>query len=115
MLAGPLTTFLLPCRLPARPPTAPAATLRSASTPVVAGIVSLLNDIRRVAGKPPLGFLNPLLYKRATAAALHDITLGANEGCSGMGGFPARRGWDAVTGVGTPNFAKLADIVRALP
>ena len=30
-------------------------------------------------------------------------------------GWPASKGWDALTGVGTPNFAKLRDIVLALP
>ena len=34
----------------------------SASTPFVAGLVTLLNDIRLSQGKPPLGFINPLLY-----------------------------------------------------
>ena len=35
----------------------------SCATPTTAGIVSLLNDVRLNAGKSPLGFLNPLLYK----------------------------------------------------
>lgn len=34
----------------------------SASTPVFAGIVSLLNSNRMRAGLPPMGFLNPWLY-----------------------------------------------------
>lgn len=35
----------------------------SASSPVVAGIFSLLNNARLQAGKPPMGFLNPWLYE----------------------------------------------------
>lgn len=35
----------------------------SASAPIFAGVVSLLNDARLNAGKSPLGFLNPMLYK----------------------------------------------------
>ena len=38
----------------------------SASTPSVAGIFSLLNDARMSAGKRPLGFLNPFIYKART-------------------------------------------------
>jgi len=34
----------------------------SASAPAFAGIIALLNDARRTAGQPPLGFLNPWLY-----------------------------------------------------
>ncbi|CAH1274079.1 TPP1 [Branchiostoma lanceolatum] len=34
----------------------------SAATPVVAGILSMANDARLNAGKPVLGFFNPLLY-----------------------------------------------------
>lgn len=33
----------------------------SASGPIFAGVVGLLNDARLAAGKPPVGFLNPLL------------------------------------------------------
>lgn len=34
----------------------------SASAPVIAGLITLLNDARLNAGKGPLGFLNPWLY-----------------------------------------------------
>lgn len=84
----------------------------SASTPTFAGIVSLLNDDRLQAGKPPLGFLNPLLY--ANPGAFHDITSGNNPGCN-EDGFYAQKGWDPVTGLGTPDFAKLRAVVAALP
>jgi hypothetical protein len=35
--------------------------LRSAATPIFAAMLSLLNDARATAGKPPIGFVNPLL------------------------------------------------------
>jgi tripeptidyl-peptidase-1 len=35
----------------------------SASAPIFAGVITLLNDARAAAGLPPLGFLNPILYK----------------------------------------------------
>ncbi|KAJ7931745.1 family S53 protease [Mycena leptocephala] len=50
------------------------------------------------------GFLNPFLY--ANAAALNDVSAGSNPGC-GTDGFPAKAGWDPVTGLGTPNFSAL--------
>jgi len=84
----------------------------SCSSPIFSGIVSLLNEQRIKAGKSTLGFLNPLLYKNADA--FNDITSGSNPGC-GTKGFPAAKGWDPVTGLGTPDFGKLSKIVAALP
>ncbi|KAI0064242.1 tripeptidyl peptidase A [Artomyces pyxidatus] len=81
----------------------------SASSPAFAGIVSLLNDARLSHGLPPLGFLNPLLYSRGVHG-FNDITKGNNPGC-GTEGFNATVGWDPVTGLGTPNFGKLKEIV----
>ncbi|KDR71935.1 hypothetical protein GALMADRAFT_74434 [Galerina marginata CBS 339.88] len=78
----------------------------SCSSPIFASVIALLNDQLIAAGKPPLGFLNPFLYSAAGQAALNDITTGNNPGCS-TNGFPAKAGWDPVTGLGTPNFAKL--------
>ncbi len=90
----------------------------SCASPTAAGIFSLLNDLRLAASKPPLGFLNPFLYK--TAAALNDVTSGQSAGGCGSGwnpgpGFTAVKGWDPVTGLGTPNYAELAKAVQALP
>jgi len=86
----------------------------SCASPTAAGIFALLNDLRLAAGKPSLGFLNPFIY--ANAAAFNDITTGSSEGCGfSGGGWPAAAGWDAVTGVGTPNYKKLAQAVASLP
>ncbi|KAH8983892.1 subtilisin-like protein [Lactarius hatsudake] len=79
----------------------------SIATPVVAGIISLLNDWLTLRGRPPLGFLNPWLYGGGLAA-LNDITEGSNSGC-GMDGFTAIVGWDPVTGLGTPNFRRMLE------
>ncbi|KAM5542033.1 hypothetical protein V8D89_004343 [Ganoderma adspersum] len=78
----------------------------SASTPVFASIVSLLNDRLIAQGQTPLGFLNPFLYV-VGAAALNDVMDGSNPGCN-TNGFPAGEGWDPVTGLGTPDFERLA-------
>ncbi|KAI0064451.1 subtilisin-like protein [Artomyces pyxidatus] len=81
----------------------------SCSTPTAAAIVSLLNDLRISQDKPPLGFLNPLLYT-SLDTAFNDITSGSNPGC-GRSGFNAGVGWDPVTGLGTLDFGRLRTIV----
>lgn len=77
----------------------------SASSPLTAGIFSLVNDALLASGKPTLGFLNPWLYKKGYKG-LTDITKGFSHGCN-VQGFPATEGWDPVTGFGTPDFPKL--------
>ncbi|PRP86479.1 hypothetical protein PROFUN_05261 [Planoprotostelium fungivorum] len=83
----------------------------SASAPVIAGLITLLNDARLNAGKGPLGFLNPWLYG-LSSDHFNDIVTGDNS-CSELPwvccdyGFPAKPGYDAVTGLGSPNFAAL--------
>jgi len=53
----------------------------SASTPVVAAMFSLLNDIRLANKKPVLGFANPWIYQTLAAhpEAFNDITTGQNN------------------------------------
>ena len=79
--------------------------------------MGLLNDARLAAGKAPLGFLNPLLY--AHPAALNDCVAGVQQGCKVSGapvdGFAAAPGWDPATGLGSPSFPRLRDVVLALP
>ncbi|KAH9168799.1 peptidase S8/S53 domain-containing protein [Lactarius sanguifluus] len=81
----------------------------SGSTPIVAGIISLLNDYRISQGRPPLGFLNPWLYSTARAG-LNDITSDSNPGCN-TDGFPAVEGWDPVTGLGSLDFEHLQHLL----
>ncbi|EIM87870.1 subtilisin-like protein [Stereum hirsutum FP-91666 SS1] len=85
----------------------------SASSPTFAGVIALLNSARIDAGLSTLGFLNPFLYSTGFAG-LTDILVGNNAGC-GTTGFNVTSGWDPVTGLGTPNFGLLKDIVLALP
>jgi kumamolisin len=63
----------------------------SAVAPLWAGLVALLNQHRGTT----LGFVNPALYTHPSA--LRDITSGTN------GAYSARTGWDACTGLGSPN------------
>lgn len=85
----------------------------SCSTPVVAGIISLLNDYMISQGRSPLGFLNPWLYGGGLSG-LNDIMSGSNPGCN-TGGFPAVAGWDPVTGLGTPDFERLLESLPVIP
>jgi tripeptidyl-peptidase-1 len=85
----------------------------SCASPTAAGIFSLLNDVRMQAGQSSLGFLNPFIYENA--ASFNDISTGSSTCGLVGGGWPAKEGWDAVTGVGTPDFQKLAAAVSALP
>jgi tripeptidyl-peptidase-1 len=84
----------------------------SASSPSLAGLIALLNDQRFTAGKSSLGFLNPLFYQNPSVFI--DITTGSNPGCQ-SNGFPAQPEWDPVTGLGTPNFQKLSQLINSLP
>lgn len=86
----------------------------SAACPVFAGVLSLINGHRVKNGGSKLGFANPLLYKAyaSDASSFNDVTVGDNK-CTQSGGqccstgFSASAGWDATTGLGTPNYAKL--------
>lgn len=82
----------------------------SASAPTFASIIALLNDYSISLGGPPLGFLNPWLYSTGYRA-LNDVISGSSSGCNTTG-FSAIRGWDPVTGLGTPNFRKLQSLVQ---
>ncbi len=73
----------------------------SAVAPLWAGLIALMNQQRG----QPVGYLNPKLYqnyqKLIQDKALHDVTSGDN------GAYRAGQGWDACSGVGTPDGAKL--------
>jgi subtilase family serine protease len=88
----------------------------SASTPVFAGILALLNQ--QLGNTPPLGLgnVNPTLYKLAQTPAnnvFHDITTGSNIIPCAQGtpncpktapfqyGYSATAGYDLVTGLGS--------------
>jgi kumamolisin len=76
----------------------------SAVAPLYAALVTLINQ---QIGKS-IGFLNPKIYAKAVeASAFHDITVGNN------GSFKANAGWDACTGLGSPDGAKLMAAITA--
>ncbi|PMB71555.1 Tripeptidyl-peptidase sed3 [Beauveria bassiana] len=86
----------------------------SASAPIVAAMLALVNDARARAGKKPLGWVNPLLYSERMHGVLRDVTKGESRSCNfdgeEPGGWPTKPGWDAVTGLGVPkDFNELLD------
>jgi kumamolisin len=68
----------------------------SAVAPLWAGLIARINS----ANSQPAGYVNPILYPNQ--AAFNDITQGNN------GTFAAATGWDACTGMGSPNGTKIA-------
>jgi kumamolisin len=71
----------------------------SAVAPLWAALIARVNQ----ATGQPAGFINPRLYQNPQA--LRDITSGNN------GDFAAAAGWDACTGLGSPNGAALRGVI----
>jgi len=77
----------------------------SASAPLFAGMVTLVNDHLTSIGKSRVGFLSPLLYTMATErpSVFKDITIGDNK-CNKLycskWGYSAVAGWDPASGLG---------------
>jgi kumamolisin len=77
----------------------------SQSAPIWAGFTALMNQYVIARGAPPLGDINPLLYRVAQGSRLpgfRDITTGGNAVDSPTPGY------DLVTGLGSPNVDNLA-------
>ncbi|CRG89954.1 Aorsin [Talaromyces islandicus] len=85
----------------------------SASAPIFASIITRLNGERILAGKKPVGFLNPTLYSHPEM--FNDIVEGENWGCNAETAFTAQAGWDPVTGLGTPKYPKMLEVFLNLP
>lgn len=91
----------------------------SAGAPQWAGIVALGSQYEGHS----LGFINPTLYKvydsPSYTIGFHDITIGNNTytftNAAGKTvtvlGYPAKDGWDAVTGIGTPDVSSLLPLI----
>jgi kumamolisin len=75
----------------------------SAAAPLWAGLIARINAL---AGRPA-GFVNARLY--ANRVACRNISEGNN------GAYDASRGWDACTGLGSPDGGTLLDLLRLQP
>ncbi len=111
----------------------------SEATPLVAGMVAAAQQ----GMKTPFGFLNPMLYKLAGTSALHDIlpltaaspsqqrgascavaycgspglllfNVYSTNQAAGFTGQVTRKGYDNMTGLGTPNGQYFVRALRAL-
>jgi kumamolisin len=71
----------------------------SAVAPLMAGLVALLNQAKQ----KNVGFLNPFLYANASKGVTKDVKKGTNAIQGTVKGYKARSGWDACTGLGTPD------------
>ncbi|KAH8587032.1 peptidase S8/S53 domain-containing protein, partial [Bisporella sp. PMI_857] len=80
----------------------------SASTPIIASMIAMINNERLLNGKGPVGFINPVLYQHPEVFV--DVTHGENVGCQEDQGFRAVEGWDAATGLGSPDYERLLDL-----
>jgi kumamolisin len=72
----------------------------SAAAPLWAALIARLNQVLQT----KIGFLTPLLYEmnRTGAKSVRDIVKGFN-GATRTQGYGAKRGWDACTGLGSPD------------
>jgi kumamolisin len=75
----------------------------SAVAPLWAGLIARLDEHLG----SPLGFAQPVLYPLLGSDSFHDITSGNN------GAYAAGPGWDACTGLGSPNGTALAAALAA--
>ena len=85
----------------------------SASTPVVASLIMLVNARRLEAGLPSLGYFLPTLYSNGAGTTIaNDVVTGSNQFCESPApscpiGFNASEGWDPLTGFGTVTYPSL--------
>ncbi|HFU7058100.1 TPA: protease pro-enzyme activation domain-containing protein [Bacillus cereus] len=81
----------------------------SAVAPLWAGLIA---NINQKLGHS-VGFINPILYNfSAQNGIFHDITMGNNNITNGNGAYKASSGWDACTGLGSPDGTKLMNALE---
>jgi len=71
------------------------------SAPVWAALCALINEARSNSKKPPLPYLNPLIYPFNGTNCFRDILVGGN------GNYQSGPQYDLVTGIGTPDVKQL--------
>lgn len=92
----------------------------SASAPVFAAFLTLVNSYRLSHGKTSVGFVNPTLYGQGRKyKVFYDVKEGHNKCCSGhpspiccAAGFTATSGWDPVTGFGSVRYDRLITMLK---
>jgi subtilase family serine protease len=100
----------------------------SASTPQIAGLVALVNQMRASLGKGPIGHLAPKLYQLPSSdfndiipatfgSGANAFTIGDNTRYgTGVPGWPCTVGYDLTTGLGSPKAYNLVhDLATMFP
>jgi len=91
----------------------------SASAPLWAGFMALVNEQSAARGGASAGFINPALYTLAAGpnylSYFHDVTFGSNTWVSSPNLFYATNGYDLCTGLGTMNGTNLLNALSAAP
>jgi kumamolisin len=86
----------------------------SAVAPLTAGLLALINQQLQQKFSKTAGQINPQIYAPGAAAAFRDITVGNNDINHDLNGeYTARVGWDACSGFGVPDGAKLLQLLSA--
>lgn len=89
----------------------------SASCPSFSGMISKLNNLRLSQNKSTLGLVAPLLYHiyDICKTCFKDIIRGSNNSTEYTNckyGYEATKGYDAVYGIGLPNFDNIYDFIK---
>jgi subtilase family serine protease len=81
----------------------------SGSSPFAMAQVALLSARERLAGRPPVGFVNPWFYQlyQQHPELFYDVVSGTND-LNGVGCCTATKGFDEVSGLGVPNLGAIA-------
>ena len=82
----------------------------SLSSPLWAGMMSIINADRVAGSLPREGYYDPSLYAASPQASFHDIVSG-NNSTNKVKGFKAGTGYDNVSGWGSGNLGKLLPAV----
>ena len=80
----------------------------SAVAPLWAGLIACINQGLGTRA----GFVNTLLYAHSGSGALRDVTQGDNKVGPNSVGYSASAGWDACTGLGTPDGQAILSVLK---
>jgi len=79
----------------------------SAAAPLWAGLIARFNALNGYR----TGFINPILYANSTSFVVNDVAGNGNNSITAPG-YSSTFGWDAVTGLGSPNGLAIYDYLQ---
>lgn len=84
----------------------------SAVAPLMAGLITLINQATTKNFGKTVGFINPLIYASNAHSVFRDITEGDNDIYGKLHGlYKAAPGWDACSGLGVPDGQGLLELL----